>query len=77
MFQQRGQYGNPVDYFVRSMSEYVEGFGNPSKEFWLGLDKLVSLTKNGNTELMIELETFEVRAKTTLKNKPSSFTIFY
>ena len=62
MFQQRGQYGNPVDYFVRPMSEYVEGFGNPSKEFWLGLDKLVSLTKNGNTELMIELETFEVRA---------------
>ena len=42
------------------MSEYVEGFGNPSKEFWLGLDKLVSLTRNGNTELMIELETFEV-----------------
>ena len=61
LFQQRGQYGNPADYFVRSMSEYVEGFGNPSKEFWLGLDKLVSLTKNGNTELMIELETFEVR----------------
>ena len=42
------------------MTEYVEGFGNPSKEFWLGLDKLVSLTGNGNTELMIELETFEV-----------------
>ena len=51
---------NPADYFVRPMSEYVEGFGNPSKEFWLGLDKLVSLTGNGNTELMIELETFEV-----------------
>jgi len=58
-FQKRGQHMNPADYFNRPMSEYVEGFGNPSKEFWLGLDKLVSLTKDGNTELMIELETFE------------------
>ena len=42
------------------MEEYVEGFGSPAKEFWLGLDKLVDLTKDGDTELMIELETFEV-----------------
>ena len=38
----------------------MEGFGSPAKEFWLGLDKLVDLTKDGDTELMIELETFEV-----------------
>ena len=42
------------------MKDYVVGFGDPSKEFWLGLDKLVSLTKNG-AELWIEIETFEVR----------------
>ena len=42
------------------MEEYVEGFGSPAKEFWLGLEKLVDLTKDGDTELMIELETFEV-----------------
>ena len=42
------------------MNDYVHGFGNPSMEFWLGLDKLVALTRSGDTELMIELETFEV-----------------
>ena len=59
LFQQRGQFGNPEDYFARDMTEYIVGFGDPSKEFWLGLDKLVSLTKNG-AELWIEIETFEV-----------------
>ena len=41
------------------MSEYVTGFGNPSSEFWLGLDKVASLT-SGGAKLLIELETFEV-----------------
>ena len=41
------------------MKDYVVGFGDPSKEFWLGLDKLESLTEEG-AELLIELETFEV-----------------
>jgi len=57
-FQQRGQYKNPQYYFAREMKEYVDGFGDPSKEFWLGLDKIVSLTNNG-AELLVELETFE------------------
>jgi len=56
--QQRGQYGNSKDYFAQKMSEYINGFGDPSKEFWLGLDKMASLTKGG-AELRIELETFE------------------
>ena len=43
------------------MKEYINGFGDPSAEFWLGLDKLASLTKGG-AELRIELETFEVRS---------------
>ena len=58
-FQQRGQFKNPQYYFARDMKEYVVGFGDPSKEFWLGLDKLESLTEEG-AELLIELETFEV-----------------
>eukprot|EP00090_Calanus_glacialis_P020878 TRINITY_DN32214_c0_g1_i1.p1 TRINITY_DN32214_c0_g1~~TRINITY_DN32214_c0_g1_i1.p1 ORF type:complete len:415 (+),score=106.51 TRINITY_DN32214_c0_g1_i1:48-1292(+) len=56
--QQRGQHENSEDYFSRNLIEYVNGFGDPSKEFWLGLDKIASLTKGG-AELRIELETFE------------------
>ena len=37
----------------------MNGFGDPEREFWLGLDKLVSLT-NEETEMLLELETFEV-----------------
>jgi len=58
IFQRRGQYNNPEDYFARDLGDYVSGFGDPSKEFWLGLDKLVSLTSEG-AELLVELETFE------------------
>ena len=57
--QQRGQYGNPEDYFSRNMDEYVNGFGDLNKEFWLGLDKISRITRGG-AELRIELETFEV-----------------
>ena len=45
LVQARGQHGNPADYFARPMAEYVAGFGDPSKEFWLGLDKLAALTR--------------------------------
>ena len=34
-------------------------------EFWLGLDKLASLTQTG-AELLLELETFEVDSSTIL-----------
>ena len=44
---------------------YVTGFGDPSMEFWLGLDKLASLTQTGS-ELLVELETFEVDSSTIL-----------
>ena len=57
--QQRGPFGNPDDYFARSMADYVGGFGDPQKEFWLGLDKLRQLSALG-AKLRVELETFEV-----------------
>jgi len=40
------------------MAEYVRGFGDPNKEFWLGLDKLRELSASG-AKLRVELETFE------------------
>jgi len=56
--QARGQFGNEADFFARDMAVYVHGFGDPSAEFWLGLDKLKQLTREG-AQLRIELETFD------------------
>jgi len=56
--QARGQFGNGPDFFARDMAVYVHGFGDPAAEFWLGLDKLKQLTREG-ARLRIELETFD------------------
>ena len=31
VFQSRGQYGNPTDYFFKGWSDYEAGFGEPGK----------------------------------------------
>ncbi|UYV65822.1 hypothetical protein LAZ67_3005564 [Cordylochernes scorpioides] len=36
VFQRRGQFNNPQDYFYRNWTDYRRGFGNLEKEFWLG-----------------------------------------
>merc|ERR1712241_424380 len=56
--QARGQFGNAPDFFARDMAVYVHGFGDPAAEFWLGLDKLKQLTREG-AQLRIELETVD------------------
>ena len=33
VIQSRGQFGNPVDYFLRNWTQYVEGFGIPGKRW--------------------------------------------
>jgi len=49
--------------FVRNWDDYVTGFGATDKEFWLGLEKIHSLTKNGNFDLRIEMTSFDGRFK--------------
>ena len=43
----RGQFGLPADYFRRNYISYVEGFGDPRAEFWLGLERIRALTGAG------------------------------
>ena len=43
----RGQFGLPADYFRRNFISYVEGFGEPRAEFWLGLERIRALTHSG------------------------------
>uniref|UniRef100_A0A2K6T4X5 Tenascin-N n=1 Tax=Saimiri boliviensis boliviensis TaxID=39432 RepID=A0A2K6T4X5_SAIBB len=56
VFQRRNT--GQLDFFKRWRS-YVEGFGDPRKEFWLGLDNLHNLTTGTPTryEVRVDLQT--------------------
>ena len=43
--------------FYRGWDDYKTGFGNKSREFWLGLDAIHELTKNGDISLRIDMTT--------------------
>ncbi|XP_054568234.1 tenascin-N [Eptesicus fuscus] len=56
VFQRRNT--GQLDFFKRWRT-YVEGFGDPTKEFWFGLDKLHNLTTGTPTryEVRVDLQT--------------------
>ena len=56
MFQKR--LDGSVDFYL-NWTEYQNGFGNLSGEFWLGLDKIHYLTSDSNSILRVDLEDFE------------------
>ncbi|XP_023228825.1 techylectin-5A-like isoform X2 [Centruroides sculpturatus] len=59
VFERRGDYGKPANYFYKNWEDYRQGFGELNKEFWLGLDKIHSLTAQGNYMLRIKMVKFE------------------
>eukprot|EP00092_Neocalanus_flemingeri_P008117 GFUD01008757.1.p1 GENE.GFUD01008757.1~~GFUD01008757.1.p1 ORF type:complete len:406 (+),score=98.72 GFUD01008757.1:100-1317(+) len=60
VIQRRGQYGNAPDYFYSKLwTDYVNGFGNLSGEYWLGLQDMATLTSTGLWELRVDLEDFD------------------
>ena len=56
VFQKR--LDGSVDFYL-NWTDYKQGFGNLSAEFWLGLDKIHRLTSQTNNKLRVELEDFE------------------
>lgn len=58
VIQRRDEYPQQEDFF-RSWHDYVEGFGKPTREFWLGLDHIHALTSQEPTEVRFDLEDFE------------------
>ena len=53
MIQKRRE--GSVDFY-RGWADYKRGFGYLNGEFWLGLDKMHRLTKEGRNRIRVELE---------------------
>ena len=60
VFQHR--YDGSVDFYL-GWTEYKEGFGNLSGEFWLGLEQLHRITTSGKYKLRIDLQDFKGNKK--------------
>ena len=56
VFQKR-QDGS-VDFYL-NWSDYKQGFGDLTSEFWLGNDKIHRLTSDDNNKMHVDLEDFE------------------
>ena len=56
VFQRR--VDGSVDFY-RKWTDYKNGFGNLTTEFWLGLDKIHRLSSSEQNVLRVDLETFE------------------
>ena len=54
---QRRQDGS-VDFY-RNWTDYEDGFGNLTGEFWLGLSKVHRLTQEGSNTLQVDLGDFD------------------
>ncbi|XP_063837745.1 angiopoietin-related protein 2 [Ostrinia nubilalis] len=59
VIHRRDDFGIPAENFNRDWSDYKNGFGNPSKEFWLGNENIYMLTNNDDYMLRVELEDFD------------------
>ncbi|CAH0578241.1 unnamed protein product [Chrysodeixis includens] len=59
VIHRRDDYGVPAENFNRDWNDYKNGFGDPSKEFWLGNENIYMLTNNDDYMLRVELEDFD------------------
>jgi len=64
VFQNR--YEGQIEFHKKDMKEYRQGFGNLAREFWLGLDKLNSLTAKSDQVQQLRIELTDFTDKTAL-----------
>ncbi|XP_042889862.1 techylectin-5A-like [Penaeus japonicus] len=58
VIQRRDDYEDQEDFF-RTWTEYVLGFGNVAKDYWLGLDHIHALTSQSLNQIRFDLADFE------------------
>merc|ERR1739848_329697 len=58
VLQQRGDNGNPEDFFYKYWADYEQGFGDPEKDYWVGLKYWNKITQSENMQLLVVLEDF-------------------
>ena len=61
VIQRRGIKGGSEDFY-KGWEEYVRGFGDLNKNYWLGLEKIYRLTK-ANSMLRVDLRSFTKGSK--------------
>jgi hypothetical protein len=59
VIQRRDNFGEAKENFNRDWADYKKGFGDPSREFWMGNENIYMLTSQEDYALRIELEDFE------------------
>ncbi|XP_040575032.1 uncharacterized protein [Lepeophtheirus salmonis] len=80
--QRRGQFSSPYNYFDKNWKDYRNGFGEPDKEHWLGLDYMTSLMRRPQdlTILLFDENIKKVRIKllnAVISGRNSSFSLKY
>ena len=48
------RHGNDQDFNL-NWNSYVKGFGNPYKDYWIGLEAMHEITKSGTYQLWINM----------------------
>jgi len=59
VLQQRGDNGNPEDFFYRDWADYEQGFGDPEKDYWVGLKYWNIITQSEDVQMLISLQEFD------------------
>uniref|UniRef100_A0A6G5A8E9 Putative ixoderin n=1 Tax=Rhipicephalus microplus TaxID=6941 RepID=A0A6G5A8E9_RHIMP len=54
VIQRRGQFKNRVFHFYRNWTEYANGFGDPSQEYWIGNEALNAMT-SGKRDMTLRI----------------------
>ncbi|GIX68244.1 techylectin-like protein [Caerostris extrusa] len=49
VFQRRGNFLKPKDYFYKDWASYKKGFGHIDQDFWLGNDNIYALSTSACT----------------------------